>query len=637
MSFLGKLFGKEKPAGQPPVLTPPPASPPPPGASATMKVWDNYGRIMEISREDWRTKVLPGNFRNAWNKPDELANLINAALNDGFIADSLEPARQLHRIDPQPKRGTLYLAVILLQLKQFAEVEKIIGETIQKHGEEGVLLTNLAKAQSGKGDEALAEKTLWHALELDPNQDNGFAWYQAIHRERGGDEAGDAAMHRVAALPGSWRPQLWLARDALKSRESGRALALYHESLSRVAKPIPAELLMQVSGDLGNAGYLPEILQLVEPHFDPKIHGLQVGNNLIKAHCDLGQLDAARHVLDQLYAQKRPDWKEHLSYWDTELTKARLATGQPDGKEILKSAMLTINGPIWLDPSSPPAELFPTASGQPVRVAFLGGTAEIITNSKRIQQQISDTPGRASRWLPLFLAEQMAFGSNARVQTLVHWLIGESPGFIFCGTSWSDQDAANYARQGDVKNDYVVTTHIKPNQEPWTVELRLVRTIDAKCLGTLAATFPIARPEEGLFTFASQLLDLLREQAEIEPIAIPRLYQVPPSPHFGNYLVRLEQLLAVRCAGMDGVPSSYLNGEREIIDGNLHLCLTFPQNVGTRILLAQTVRAMKRARPDILGEFKDRIALLQKEKPLLEPAQGIVQRIFDETLEEEKP
>src|SRR5260221_14756963 len=99
MKWFRKLFGR-KPESTPPSLTPPPASPPPPGAPAMLKAWDAYGRICEIPREEWRTKVLPLNFRNTWNKPDELAGLINNALNDGFIADCLEPARQLHRIDP---------------------------------------------------------------------------------------------------------------------------------------------------------------------------------------------------------------------------------------------------------------------------------------------------------------------------------------------------------------------------------------------------------------------------------------------------------------------------------------------------------------------------------------------------------
>jgi Flp pilus assembly protein TadD len=629
MSFLSKLFGKKSEPSLPPPLTPPPASPAPPGAPAMLKAWDEYGRICEIPREEWRTKVLPVNFQQNWNNPEQLAGLIQNALNDGFIADCLEPARQLQRNDPQPKRGATYLAVILLQLKQYDEAERVVTEAMRRHGEDGVLLTNLAKAQSGKGDEALAERTLWRALEVDPNLDNGLLWYAAIHRDRGGEAAALESLRRVAALPGSWRAQLWIARDALKSNRLDEALGLYGECLARAGKPVPADLLQQVSGDLGNAGHLPEILRLVQPHFDAATHGLMVGNNLIKAHVDLGQFESARRLLDQLYALKRGDWKEHLQYWDTEIAKARVALHEAP-KEPPAVAMLTITGPVWLKPESPAAELFPAKPGDAPTVAFVGSAAEIITNSKRAQHQMTDAPGRMTRALPLFLAEQVEFASNARVQTLVPWLTGDAPAFVFSGVPWEDADAAAYARQTEVKSDYVVILYLKPNSEPWSTELRLVRTIDAKCLGTVTGSFPSTTPEAGVPALANQLLALLREHAELNMVPSPPLYQVPTAAHFGSYLLRLEQLLAVRCSGMDGVPPVFLSGEREIVDGNLQLCLDFPTNVGTRILLAQTLSAFRRTRPAILAEYRDRIQLLQSEKPLAEPAHSVVQRIFNE-------
>jgi hypothetical protein len=84
---------------------------------------------------------------------------------------------------------------------------------------------------------------------------------------------------------------------------------------------------------------------------------------------------------------------------------------------------------------------------------------------------------------------------------------------------------------------------------------------------------------------------------------------------------------------MDGVSPSFLNGEREIIDGNLRLCVARPENVGTRLLFARTLLAMKRVRPGISGEFKDKILLLQQKHPLHGPANGIVQQMFNEALE----
>jgi len=641
MSLFDNLFGRKKPEPDPvppkpstPAVLPPKKNPPgdPSKDPNMIKVFDVYGREMFITKEVWRTQVLPGTLKSNWDNAEQLAGVVIGSMNDGFFADVLAAAEQLCRIDPIPARGACAFGIVLLKLNRLDESEKVFRSYIQQHGEEGSILTNLAKVYSARNDHQKAEEILWHGLEVDPNQDNGFGWYAAIHRERGGEAAALDAMRRVAGLPGSWRAQLWLARQALQARQLEKALSMYQECLARAAKPVPADLLTQMSGDLGNAGHLPQILQLVEPHFDAKTHGLLVGNNLIKAHLDLGQIDAARRLLDQLYALNRMDWKQNLSYWDTELAKARVATATVDQKAPLKMAMLTIAGPVWLKPTSPAAELFSAKTSDAFTVAFLGCSTDVATNSKRVERQMADAPGRISRALPLFLAEQVEFGSQARVQTLVPWITNEGGGFVLSGVPWKDDDAANYARQGEIKSDYAVTIHLKPNAEPWTAELRLIRTIDAKCLGTLSGSFPSAKPEDGIPVLVQQLLTLLREQAEVEPVSNPALYQVPGAPHFAYYLLRLEQLLAVRCGSMEGVPAGFLSGEREIIDGNIQQCLNLPQNVPARLLLAQTLLAMKRARPDILSEFKDKLALLQKEKPLHEPAQGVVQRMVSEAL-----
>lgn len=647
MNFFKNLFGKKKPEPpeQPSVRASTPATLPPVKGQANkpaaidpakdknmIQVFDDYGREMFITKEAWRTNVLPGSIKSNWNNPDQLYGMIFGALNDGLRSDVIAAAEQLYKIDSQPERGACVWGIVLKDEGRLDEAEKVFRDFIAKHGENGSVLTNLAKVYSKRNDEKKSEEILWHALEVDPNQDNGLGWYWIIQKERNGEEAGLEALRRIAALPGSWRAQLWLARTALESKNLGPALAYYHEALSRITNPAPADLLMQMSGDLGNAAHLPELLQLVEPRFVAEVHGLPVGNNLIKAHLDLGQLDAARRIVDQLYALKRLDWQKTLSFWDTELAKASVASAPVDQETPMQMAMLTIEGPVWLKPTSLAAELFPARTADALTVAFLGCSTEVATNSKRIERQMADASGRMSRALPLFLAEQVEFGSQTRVRTLVPWITNAGGGFVLSGVPWKDEDAANYARQGEIKSDYAVTIHLKPNAEPWMAELRLIRTIDAKCLGTLSGSFPSSKPEHGIPVLAQQLLTLLHEQAEVEPVSNPPLYQVPGAPHFAYYLLRLEQLLAVRCGGMHGVPGGFLSGEREIIDGNIQQCLNLPQNVPARLLLAQTLMAMKRARPDLLPEFKDKLALLQKEKPLPEPAHGVVQRILNEVL-----
>jgi tetratricopeptide (TPR) repeat protein len=625
MSFLGKLLGKKKESPSPEVK---PTAPAPASDENLIKVYDEYGREALITRQQWRDSVLPGTIKNVWNDPDGLSTLIIQSFQDRFFEEMLQPAQRLCEIDPIKERATTLLGIVYLKLKKLDEAEKTFTDFIKKHGETGSILTNLAKVQSARGNDALSLETLWRGLQIDPNQDNGMGWYEVIHREKGGEEAGLESLRRVAAIPGSWRAQLWLGREVLQKRDLSGAMQFYQEALTRAPRPVPADLLMQMSGDLGNLGYLPEIVQLVEPHFNIEIHGLQVGNNLIKANLDMGQIDAARQILDKLYAQKRPDWTPHLNFWDTEIAKLRVSTSDTPQKESISMAILTIAGPVWLRSDSPAAELFPIKALTSPIISFLGSSVEKKNPGEEIQQQLSDAPGRLSRMLPLFLSEKVHFGTEARVQTLVPWLVGESSGFVLSGEIWGDDSVQPLG----IKSDYHIITHLVATSNPWIIQLRLVRTIDSKCLGTIETKLQATTPQASIPELALQTIELLKAHAELKTEIFPSAYQIPGEDSFLYYLLRLEQLLAVRCGGMDGINPHFLSGEREIIQGNIQQCLSFPQSIPARIVLAQTLLSMKKVRRDILPEFKDQVTMLQKEKPLSEPAQGVIERLVNEAL-----
>lgn len=288
-------------------------------APATIHLTLN-GSPIQMPREDYRIQVLPGQFQQVWNDPDGLAAIVDLALRDEFIPDALEPARQLHRIDPQPVRAAIYLAATLIALDQNDEAETLLIDHIRRHGESGIILTNLAKVQANKGDEALSERTLWRALEKDPNQENGFFWYLAIVREKNGEAAQQETLRKLAALPESWRAQLWLARAALDEGGLDAALGWYRQAL-RNASPASADLLQQISGDLGNNGHLDRIIELCAPLYDVSQHGMAVGNNLIKAYIELGEFPKARAIIEQLRSQDRGDWNDDLIYWENELAQ----------------------------------------------------------------------------------------------------------------------------------------------------------------------------------------------------------------------------------------------------------------------------------------------------------------------------
>ena len=73
-----------------------------PAKEELITVYDGYGRELQITRSDWREKMLQPNLQLKWDKPDELYTTIVSALNDGFATDLLPAAERLLAIDPIP-------------------------------------------------------------------------------------------------------------------------------------------------------------------------------------------------------------------------------------------------------------------------------------------------------------------------------------------------------------------------------------------------------------------------------------------------------------------------------------------------------------------------------------------------------
>ncbi len=670
MNFFRKLFG-QKPASDVP-SAPAPSAPDHAAAPGdqpsaenagpdSIRVHDAYGREISIPKADWREKVLPEQLAKIRDQPDQLAGLVAQSLRDGFAAEILDSAAHLAATDRDPERGHVLHAAALLDLNRAPEAEAVLHAFAAKHGETALSLANLAKARAAQGDAASAVDLLWRALSLDPNQDHALAWFAAHHRETRGPAAALDALRRIAGLPDSWRARLWLARHHLEQREHPAAIKLYEEALDRAPRPVPADLLQQMSGDLGNHAHLPEILQLAAPYYDVARHGLPAGLNILKAYHDLGQLDAARRFLDRLYAARRPDWKQPLAFWENELARSRHAVDntppapprvsasvspaavesapaapapgrRQQPAEPVQVTLLAVEGPVWLPPESPAVELFPAKADDAPLVAFLGASAELPPPSadQAKAAQIADAAGRLSRALPLYLVEQVELATPALGRVLVPWLVKPRPGFIMGGIPWDDATASRHARAvvPDDAADYLVITHLRCTAEPWTVELRLVRTIDAACLGGASVPCSLSDPGQALPELARVLHELLSAHADIG-LTPPRDSALAPHPALSNYLLRLEQLLAVRTAGIDPAQSP-LHGEREILEGQLGLCLEQPENLPARLIFAHTLKAMRRARPEILPEFRPRAELLQKEKPLAEPARSVITRILSD-------
>jgi len=594
-----------------------------------IRVFDEYGRELFITRQQWRDNVLLGNLERERDKPDQLYNIIVGALRDGFGADVVPFAEHLRQIDPNPARGAILLGIVYVEVNRLDEAQAIFEELIARDGQDSILLTNLARVHSRRGDEAGAEALLWHALELDPNQENAFGWYTGLQAERGGADAALAAYRRVAGLPGSWRARLWLAREALDGNDLAGAETIYAEAIGVAGHPVPADLLMQMSGDLGNHGHVGEILRLTGPHFDPAFHGIQAGNNLIKANLDLGRLEEARALLNRLYMQKRPDWRQTLSYWEAELAKARLvpdrsAAPQPAQLEV---SIIQIEAPLWTRDGSPFAALLPARRDDAARVALFGSTVVYAQAQAQPGRQLSDTAGRLSRSVPLLLAEAIRLGTDATGLALIPWANGH--GFALFGEPDDDAALCKLAAIGARPADTIAALVIETAAVEWKLTLRLVRRLDG---ARLAETSVSAAPDQAMGAAVDklrvELLGWLAVHTGATLLAPPSWY-APPAD-LPDYSLRLEQQLAVLCQNLKPGDGAALYGEREMLDGALQLCLRQPAGAVPRMLYAQTLREMRKLRPEIVAEYREKTEKLQHEYPLDGEIEVLLDKAYNE-------
>jgi len=256
-------------------------------------------------------------------------------------------------------------------------------------------------------------------------------------------------------------------------------------------------------------------------------------------------------------------------------------------------------------------------------VAFVGSTAAVPNAPATPQVQIADLAGRVSRILPLYLSEQAQFFAGARVRALFPWMENAAGGsFVLMTEATRDADAIGRAQAGG-GCDFVVVTHVKAQQNPWSATMRLLRCSDGKCVFQKEAFVTPDRTDLLGVELAIELQRALAEHAGTKPAAASE-YLPPAPPQLGSYMLRLEQLLAVRCA----TSVKALHGIREIVDGCLHLCLDLPDSVLLRTLLADVVARVRNVRPDVIEEYAERLALLEQEHPLSEPAQSTLHPMF---------
>jgi len=276
--------------------------------------------------------------------------------------------------------------------------------------------------------------------------------------------------------------------------------------------------------------------------------------------------------------------------------------------------MLSYKSPLWARDGIPSAAILPEKSAQATRVVIFGSTALKNSSEDKPTLQLADNVGRLSRSLPLFLSEYIQLSSELIALPIIPYI--DNHGFALFGKEYDNEDLCKLASKCDPLPDIIIGISIDTQSSPWILQYRILQTADQKLLAENKIPANPENPSEGVWELLQNTVKAL--QPSSSKWESPKWYDVPSESALLDYLLRLEQLLALLCANRDDLGTSQLNGEREIMQGTLQLSLSNPENFLLRTLLQQVSVQMKKHRPEIWQEYSERLERLDNEFPCIE-------------------
>jgi tetratricopeptide (TPR) repeat protein len=567
--------------------------------------YDERGRELKVKRADWVASVLMPAIEKAWNDPKQLSAQIVQALRDDFVAQVAAAAERLVELERESAGSLVLASIVRMNRGDLDGAERALARAVSKHGTSGVVLTNLAKVLERRGQVAKSRATLRQGLELDPNQDNGVGWWAAIAREEKGDAGYVSALAELAAIPGAWRPQFWLARERLKQSDRAGALELYDEVLTRAAQ-VP-EALMAVTGDLGNAGALDDLVRLGAPRYAPEVHGPPTGLNLIQAYKQLGRNEEALTLVRKLQAMRWPPFAASLAALESELVSKSMPIAAPAALEV---GALTFESPIWTRGLFEPEWLLPArADTDPLVALFTFANETAAGNADELQK--ADDRGRLTRALPVYLAEVLRLRFQLRARATL--LVAKHHGPAVFG-----KQLAREVLEGAVSSVAGRRIVIAGSLTESGVKLELwelggsgeptLLTVEASIGNVSALTTRVERA----------IVDALKRRVALVEAQLPAFYDVPPDNILAGYVSALEQLLYQVLAANEVVRPDSLWNERGFFEAYCNLVDTWASAPDSARLIA------------ICGTT----AAAQYESALLEPYRKIVLKWLSEAAPE---
>lgn len=554
---------------------------------------DAYGRSYQVPLEQWRREILQPNLKSKWDDPDGLYSLVISALGDELAADVDDASARLLAIDPMVERGFVTRAIVQLKLGRTRDAEGTLRTAIGKVGETPTLLTNLAKVSSTEGNDTEAMAILDRSLQLDPNQDNGLGWRVAERTEAAGPEAAEEFLRTLAERGDAFRPQLLLGQSAIQAGQRDDGLAWFDQALAKA--PHGTDVMLAVTGALGQNGLLNDLVTRVAPLFDPQRDDIRVGFNLLQAYVELGDAERGQVLLGKLFALGQPAYAQNLQHFAQAFDEMTVEPSKPLDHTPEISLLQMVQPPWLLDMHGMEWAAPPRAEDGPrivlLPLAAVDDAAGGVARSGR-----EDDRGRLSRALPLLLLEQLVYCSDLKVA--MNLPVADRHNFVLFGQPLSD-DELDYLGQ---EFDLAVEGEVSAGQDGFHVVCRLRRLSDRVTLKRVERRFNEQDVGSALVVLSGELLVSIAEAtgALVEP-RVP-MYALPGSD-VNEYVSGLAQYLALTLASVAKARET-LFGERNIYGWLQTLAVSIPDSEPAQFMYLTALGKGRRMGSPMVDEFE---------------------------------
>ncbi|QQE72969.1 hypothetical protein KDJ56_13545 [Brevibacillus composti] len=305
---------------------------------------NEFGQSVQLAREDFQKKIIPQSLDKFWDDKEKLRDFAMDLVRERFPEQAAVAADRLLELYGPIESALIFRAVVHMQAAEYEQAKKMLLDCLERFPSSGTACTNLAKVYALEGQEAKAFETLEAGLFRDPNQENGLNMYVESFLQFNKRDELKKRLEAFMAKEGAWRPQLHMARLALTEENLLKAMHWYKEAVERA--PEKEEVIMTVTGELGQAGYVYQLIQICEQYWSPALSQYPfTGFNYANALLTTDQKEKAIAVLREMQQHLSEQYKPMVDHFlsripgadEVEASLKQTAVNQPSGEEEKKS------------------------------------------------------------------------------------------------------------------------------------------------------------------------------------------------------------------------------------------------------------------------------------------------------------